>query len=92
MWAIDKNIVALDVPMDDWWIVRMQVSQAFEYLPSPSLYDLNTWWFEFGNVLSQSARSHQLRDEYKFAVIVPRLVKIDDIRMPHFGQNFNLLA
>jgi hypothetical protein len=37
--AVDKDVVTLEVAVNDGWVVTVQVDQALQHLPGPALED-----------------------------------------------------
>lgn len=104
MGAIDKNIITLDVTMDDRRGLGVKVKESSQKLLSPATNNLDARVLQLRNIsktleavksclrlLSQCPRSHHLSDKDKFSVGVPRIEEGDDVRMANTLKNFNLL-
>lgn len=50
MGAIDKDVVALDVSVDDWGRLGVQVVEAFEQLFAPTPNNLHVWLLQLRHI------------------------------------------
>jgi hypothetical protein len=50
--TIDKNVVTLDVAMDDRRVVRVKIDQAFQDLSAPSLDDFDIGMLQLADISS----------------------------------------
>lgn len=50
MGAIDKDVVTLDVSVDDWGRLGVQVVEAFEQLFAPTPNNLHVWLLQLRHI------------------------------------------
>ena len=98
--AVDEDVVALDVAVDDLGVPRVQVRESFQNLPHPPLDDLPPHDLHPLNEALERARGQDLGDKAHFPPIAvhPGPVKIDDVlviqpvQQPHFVDHARLLV
>jgi len=48
--AVDEDVVALDVSVDDWRVVRVKIDEALQDLSAPSFYNLEIRGLQFADI------------------------------------------
>lgn len=48
--SIDKDIVAFDVAVDDWGVIRVKIDESLENLSTPSFHNLDVGRLQFADV------------------------------------------
>ena len=86
MSAINENIVAFDVAMDDGRVVCVQIRETLccykpntQNLTCPSLDNLQVRNLQFPDVFTQGAARHEFGDEYELRVCEPAIVELDNV-------------
>jgi hypothetical protein len=69
----------------------MQIRQAFQDLTRPALDNPEIWDLELFNVFPQRSRGHEFSYKDKLGIVVPIVVKLDDIAMPNTFEDFDFL-
>lgn len=60
MCSVDKDVVALDVAVDDWWVVRVQVYQPLQDLSAPPLDHLEVGRLQFADISNTDSTQNEL--------------------------------
>lgn len=53
MRAVDENVITLDVSVENWGSMAMEIEKAFQQLLSPSLDNLQIWILQLGDITKQ---------------------------------------
>ena len=48
--AINEDVVALDIAVDDWRVVRVKIDETLQDLSAPSFYNLEIWSLQFADI------------------------------------------